>query len=189
MVMLDTSSFKNGLTLEIDGSPVKIVEFLHVKPGKGAAFVRSKLKNLVTGNTVEKTFRAGESVTAAQIDKTEGQFTYEEGENYVFMDMETFEEDRIPVDFLGDTVQWLQEGSDVKIIKWNGKVIDVEVPKTLTLEVVETDPGVKGNTAQGGSKPATLATGAVVQVPLFISQGEMIKVDTEDKKYLSRADK
>mmetsp|Transcript_48283 Transcript_48283/g.70560 ORF Transcript_48283/g.70560 Transcript_48283/m.70560 type:complete len:235 (+) Transcript_48283:24-728(+) len=186
--MLDTSSFKNGLTIEIDGAPVKIVEFLHVKPGKGAAFVRSKLKNLITGNTVEKTFRAGESVQAAEISKAEGQFTYEEDENYVFMDMETFEEDRVPTKALGDTVDWLMEGSEVKIIKWNGKVIDVEIPKTLTLEVIETDPGVKGNTAQGGSKPAKLSTGATVNVPLFIAQGEFIKVDTQDKKYLSRGE-
>jgi len=186
--MLDTSSFKNGLTLEIDGAPVKIVEFLHVKPGKGAAFVRSKLKNLITGNTVEKTFRAGESVIAAQIEKSEGQFTYSADDSYFFMDMATFEEDCIPADFLGNTVQWLQAGSEVGILKWNGKVIDVSVPKTLILEVVETDPGVKGNTVQGGNKPAKLSTGAVINVPLFIEVGEKIKVDTEEKKYLSRAE-
>lgn len=138
------------------------VEFLHVKPGKGAAFVRSKLKNFLTGNTVERTWRAGESVELANVDKRESQFTYAEGEEYVFMDMSTYEETRIPKD--ESWAKYLKEGMDVSVLLWDGKVISVDLPNTVELEIVETDPGVKGNTAQGGSKPATLETGAVIQV-------------------------
>lgn len=160
-------------------------EFLHVKPGKGAAFVRSKLKNFLTGNTVERTWRAGESVELANVDKKDSQFTYTDGEEYVFMDMSTYEETRIPKD--DAWAKYLKEGMDVSVLVWNDKVISVDLPNTVELEVVETDPGVKGNTAQGGSKPATLETGAVIQVPLFIQQGEKIKVDTRSDEYLSRA--
>ena len=160
-------------------------EFLHVKPGKGAAFVRSKLKNFITGNTVERTWRAGENVDVASVDKKDSQFTYAEGDAYVFMDMTTYEETRVPKD--ESWAKYLKEGMDVSILVWNGNVISVDLPNTVELEVVETDPGVKGNTAQGGSKPATLETGAVVQVPLFIQVGEKIKVDTRADSYLSRA--
>lgn len=160
-------------------------EFLHVKPGKGAAFVRSKLKNFITGNTVDRTWRAGESVEIASVDKKESQFTYADGEEYVFMDMSTYEETRVKKD--ESWAKYMKEGMDVSVLVWNGNVISVDVPNTVELEVTETDPGVKGNTAQGGSKPATLETGAVVQVPLFIQQGEKIKVDTRTDTYLSRA--
>uniref|UniRef100_A0A7S2UXP2 Elongation factor P n=1 Tax=Fibrocapsa japonica TaxID=94617 RepID=A0A7S2UXP2_9STRA len=185
--MLDTSDFKNGLTIEVDGAPVKIIDFLHVKPGKGSAFVRSKLKNLLTGNTNEKTFRAGESVQEAIVEKAELQFTYEADPNMAFMNMNTFEEELIPISMVGDNVDWIMEGSTVNCLKWNDQWIDVEVPKTLNLKVVETDPGVKGNTAQGGSKPAKLESGATVNVPLFISEGDEIRVDTIDRKYLGKA--
>ncbi|PSC73370.1 Elongation factor P [Micractinium conductrix] len=181
-----SNDFKNGMTIEMDGAPYKVVEFLHVKPGKGSAFVRSKLKNFITGNTVEKTWRAGEPVDLASVEKKETQFTYAEGDEYVFMDMQSYEETRITKD--EDWAKYLKEGMDVGVLLWNGKVISVEVPNTVELEVVETDPGVKGNTAgSGGSKPATLETGAVIQVPLFISTGERIKVDTRTDSYLQRA--
>jgi translation elongation factor P len=156
-----------------------------VKPGKGAAFVRSKLKNFITGNTVDRTWRAGESVEIANVDKKESQFTYADGEEYVFMDMSTYEETRVKYDEAW--AKYMKEGMDVSVLVWNGNVISVDVPNTVELVVTETDPGVKGNTAQGGSKPATLETGAVVQVPLFIQQGEKIKVDTRTDTYLSRA--
>lgn len=180
-----SNDFKTGMTIEMDGAPYKVVEFLHVKPGKGAAFVRSKLKNFITGNTVEKTWRAGESVDLASVEKKDTQFTYAEGEEYVFMDMTSYEETRIPRD--EDWAKFLKEGMDVGVLLWNGKVISVDLPHTVELEVVETDPGVRGNTASGGSKPARLETGTVVQVPLFINQGERIKVDTRTSSYLSRA--
>lgn len=164
---------------------VSHAEFLHVKPGKGAAFVRSRLKNFITGNTVERTWRAGETVDLASVDKKDSQFTYADGEEYVFMDMTTYEETRVRKD--DSWAKYLKEGMDVSVLLWNGKVISVDIPNTVELEIVETDPGVKGNTASGGSKPATLETGAVIQVPLFIQQGERIKVDTRSDSYLSRA--
>lgn len=182
---VSSNDFKNGMTIEFDGAPYKVVEFLHVKPGKGAAFVRSKLKNFLTNNTVEKTWRAGETVDVANIEKKEGQYTYNEGDDYVFMDMATYEEVRVRKD--DAWAKYLKQGMDVSILAWNDKVISVDLPKSVELEIVETDPGVKGNTASGGSKPATLETGAVVQVPLFIQQGERIKVDTQTNSYLSRA--
>jgi len=182
---VSSNDFKTGMSIEMDGQPYKVVEFLHVKPGKGAAFVRSKLKNFLTGNSVEKTWRAGETVELASVENKESQFTYTDGNDYVFMDMTTYEETRIPED--ESWSKYLKEGMDVQVLTWNGKVISVDLPNTVELEVVETDPGVKGNTAQGGSKPATLETGAVIQVPLFIQQGEKIKVDTRSDEYLSRA--
>jgi translation elongation factor P len=184
--MLSSNDFKIGLTIESEGTVFKVVEFLHVKPGKGAAFVRSKLKNLMTGNTVEKTWRAGESVQAAEVEKFDVQFTYKDGDQYVFMDMTSFEELMVDGKAI-DQIDFLKESCPATIAKWNGKTISVDLPTQMTLKVTETMPGVKGNTVQGGSKPATLETGAVVQVPLFIEEGEEIRVDTLDKKYISRA--
>ena len=182
---VSSNDFKTGMTIVFDGAPYKVVEFLHVKPGKGAAFVRSKLKNFLTGNSVDKTWRAGESVEIANIEKKEAQYTYSDGDDYVFMDMSSYEEVRVKED---DWSKYLKEGMDVGVLLWNDKVISVDIPNAVELEVVETDPGVKGNTAgSGGSKPAKLETGAVVQVPLFIQTGEKIKVDTRTDSYLSRA--
>ncbi|GLC40031.1 hypothetical protein PLESTB_001518500 [Pleodorina starrii] len=181
---VSTNDFKNGLTVEIDSQPYKVVEFLHVKPGKGAAFVRSKLKNFLSGGVVEKTFRAGEMVNTADVQKRDGQFTYMEGEEFVFMDTETYEETRLKRD---EWAQYLKEGTTVELLFYNGKVISVDVPQFMDLKVVETSPNVKGNTASGGSKPATLETGAVVSVPLFIEAGETIKIDTRTGSYLSRS--
>lgn len=181
---VSSNDFRNGLTVEIDSQPYKVVEFLHVKPGKGAAFVRSKLKNFLTGGVVEKTFRAGEMVNTADIQKRDGQYTYAEGDTYVFMDTETYEETRLKRE---EWANYLKEGTTVELLFYNGKVISVDVPQFMDLKVVETSPNVKGNTVSGGSKPATLETGAVVAVPLFIEVGETIKVDTKSGVYLSRA--
>ncbi|KAK3242984.1 hypothetical protein CYMTET_47346 [Cymbomonas tetramitiformis] len=181
---LTSNDFKNGMSIIIDKQPYRVTEFLHVKPGKGSAFVRTKVKNYLTGNTVEKTFRAGEKVEQADLNKASMQFTYEEGEMYVFMDLNTYEETRVPRD--ESWAKYLLEGGEADVLIWDEKVIGVDIANTVTLEVTETDPGVKGNTAQGGSKPCTLETGAVVQVPLFINIGDKISVDTRSDQYLNR---
>ncbi|MEN9230241.1 MAG: elongation factor P [Thermostichus sp. DG02_5_bins_236] len=184
--MISSNDLRPGTSVEIDGSPYKVIDFLHVKPGKGAAFVRTKLKNMQTGNVVEKTFRAGETLPAATIEKVDMQYLYAEGDALVFMDMETYEQAPITASQIGNSVKYLKENMEVAILRWNGQVIDVELPNTVTLEVVETDPGVKGDTATGGTKPAKLETGAEVQVPLFIKVGERIRVDTRTDSYLGR---
>lgn len=184
--MISSNDFRSGTSIELDGSVWRVVEFLHVKPGKGSAFVRTKLKNAQTGNVVEKTFRAGETVPQAVLDKRTMQHTYKDGEQFVFMDMETFEEARLTEKQIGDRVKYLLEEMEVTVLFWNTQVIDVELPNTVVLEVVQTDPGVKGDTATGGTKPAIVSTGAQVNVPLFISIGEKIKIDTREDKYLGR---
>ncbi|MEN9204043.1 MAG: elongation factor P [Thermostichus sp. DG_1_6_bins_120] len=184
--MISSNDLRPGTSVEIDGAPYKVIDFLHVKPGKGAAFVRTKLKNMQTGNVVEKTFRAGETLPAATIEKVDMQYLYAEGDNLVFMDMETYEQAPISAAQIGSSVKYLKENMEVAILRWNGQIIDVELPNTVTLEVVETDPGVKGDTATGGTKPAKLETGAEVQVPLFIKVGERIRVDTRTDTYLGR---
>ena len=184
--MISSNDFRTGVTIELDGSVWRVVEFLHVKPGKGSAFVRTKLKNAQTGNVVERTFRAGETVPQANIEKRTMQHTYKDGDEYVFMDMETYEETRISPDQIGDRNRYIKEEMEVNIVFWNDQVIDVDLPTSVILEVTDTDPGVKGDTATGGSKPATVETGAQVMVPLFISIGEKIKVDTRDGSYLGR---
>jgi elongation factor P len=184
--MISSNDFRPGVSIELDGSVWKVVEFLHVKPGKGAAFVRTKLKNVQTGNTVEKTFRAGETVPQATLEKSVMQHTYKEGDEYVFMNMETYDEGRLAASQIGDRVKYLKEGMEVSVVTWNEKVLEVELPNSVTLEVTETDPGVKGDTATGGTKPAKVETGATVMVPLFISVGEKIRIDTRDDKYLGR---
>ncbi|KPQ31372.1 MAG: elongation factor P [Phormidium sp.] len=184
--MLSSNDFRTGSTIELDGEVWRVVEFLHVKPGKGSAFVRTKLKNAQTGSVVERTFRAGETVPQAILDKRGMQHTYREGEAFVLMDMETYEEVRLSPEQIGDGAKYLSEGMDVNVIYWNDKVIEVELPNSVVLEVTETDPGVKGDTATGGTKPATVSTGAQVMVPLFISIGERIKIDTRNDSYLGR---
>lgn len=166
----------------------RVVEFMHVKPGKGAAFVRTKLRNMKTGNMVEKTFKAGEMVPNANLDKVKMQHTYVDGSDYIFMNMETFEEERMTAKMLGENaVKFMVDGIDVEVLKHNDDILGVEIPKTMSFKVTQTDPGVKGNTAQGGgTKPATIETGAEVMVPLFIETGERINVNTEEGKYLSR---
>ncbi|BAZ43497.1 translation elongation factor P [Chondrocystis sp. NIES-4102] len=184
--MISSNDFRTGVTVELDGSVWRVVEFLHVKPGKGSAFVRTKLKNIQTGNTVEKTFRAGETVPQANIEKRTMQYTYKDGEDFVFMDMESYEETRMGGENLGDRVNFLKEEMEVNVLFWDDRVLEVELPTSVVLEITETDPGVKGDTATGGTKPAIVETGAQVMVPLFISIGEKIKVDTRDGSYLGR---
>jgi elongation factor P len=184
--MISSNDFRPGVSIELDGGVWKVVEFLHVKPGKGAAFVRTKLKNVQTGNSVERTFRAGETVPQANLEKTTMQHTYKDGEEYVFMDMESYEEGRLSSSQIGDRVKYLKEGMEVGVVKWGEKVMEVELPNSVVLEVTQTDPGVKGDTATGGTKPAIVETGAQVMVPLFITIGEKIKIDTRSDSYLGR---
>tara|TARA_B100000963_G_scaffold5927_1_gene4596 strand:+ start:3116 stop:3676 length:561 start_codon:yes stop_codon:yes gene_type:complete len=184
--MISSNDFRTGTTIEIDGQVWRVVEFLHVKPGKGSAFVRTKLKSVQNRNVVEKTFRAGESVNQAILEKSNLQHTYVESGDYVFMDMTSFEETRLTADQIGQSSKYLKEGMEVNVVSWDGKVLEVELPISVILKVTETDPGVKGDTASGGTKPAILETGAQVMVPLFISVGEMIKVDTRNDSYLGR---
>lgn len=185
---ISTNDFRTGTTIELDGVVHRVTEFLHVKPGKGAAFVRTKLRNMKTGNTVDKTFKAGEMVPRAMLDKISMQHTYRDGDDFVFMNMETFEEERMSAKTLGrNVVKFLLEGMDVEVLRHNLDVLGVEIPKTLSCKIVQTDPGVKGNTAQGGgTKPAIIESGAEVMVPLFIEAGEKINVNTEDGKYAGR---
>ena len=187
VTMGSTADFKVGLTIEFEDQVWKVQEFLHVKPGKGSAFVRSKLKNLQTGNTLEKTWKAGESFPDAQIDKESMCFSYIDGEDHVFMNMNTFEEERIKSADI-DRKEFLKEESTIDVLYWQGKAIDVQIPKVVTLQVTEAAPGAKGNTAQGrAEKPVVLETGAQINAPIFIEEGEMVRVDTEDRKYVGRA--
>ncbi|KAM7463894.1 hypothetical protein LguiA_032015 [Lonicera macranthoides] len=182
-----SNDIKVGSNIEVDGAPWKVIEFLHVKPGKGAAYVRTTLRNYVTGNSVEKTFRAGSKVEVADIYKETKQYTYKDGSQYVFMDLSTYEELCLNEADVGDKTKWLKEGMDCNLLFWKGKVIDFEVPITVKLKVVDVDPGLRGDTVQGGSKPATLETGAIVTVPLFVERGQEILVDTRSGQYMSRA--
>lgn len=184
--MISSNDFRPGVTIELDGSVWRVVEFLHVKPGKGSAFVRTKLKNARNGNVVERTFRAGETVPQATLDKRAMQYTYKDADQFVFMDLETYEEVRLTSEQIGQRVKYLNQNINVNVIKWGEQVIEVELPNSVVLEVIKTDPGVKGDTATGGSKPATVETGAEIMVPLFISKGERIKIDTRNDSYLGR---
>jgi elongation factor P len=185
-IIMDTSDFRNGLSLLLDNDIWTIVEFMHVKPGKGAAFVRTRIKNLRTGNSIERTFRAGEKVEQAVLERTSMQFLYALDDESYLMDMESFEQTAIPSSLFGNQKKYLKENMDVAVIRYKGEVIGVSVPDFMELVVVETDPGVRGDTATGGSKPAKLETGAMVNVPLFINIGEKIRVDTRTDNYLER---
>jgi elongation factor P len=184
--MISSNDFRTGTTIEIDGQVWRVVEFLHVKPGKGSAFVRTKLKAVQSGNVVEKTFRAGETVPQAVLEKAVLQHTYMEADDYVFMDMSSYEETRLTAKQIGDQRKYLKEGMEVNVVYWNGKPLEVELPNSVVLEITQTDPGVKGDTATGGTKPAIVETGAQVMVPLFLSIGEKIKIDTRTDSYLGR---
>lgn len=184
--MISSNDFRPGVSIELDGTVWRVVEFLHVKPGKGSAFVRTKLKNAQTGSVVERTFRAGETVPQANLEKSAMQHTYKEGDQWVFMDMETYEESRLSASQIGDRVKYVKEGMEVNVVRWGEQVLEVELPTSVVLEVTQTDPGLKGDTATGGTKPAIVETGAQVMVPLFITVGERIKVDTRTDAYQGR---
>ena len=184
--MISVNDLKTGLTLELDNGLWSVVEFLHVKPGKGAAFVRTKLKNVETGNVLEKTFRAGEKVGKATLDRREMQYLYKEGADFVMMDMETYEQLSLTEIQVGDGIKYLKENMVVQVLLHNNRVIGVDLPAHVELQVVDTPPAEKGNTAQGGSKPAKLETGAVVNVPFFVANGDMIRIDTRTNEYLDR---
>ncbi len=185
--MISTNDFKTGLTIELDGEVFVVIDFQHVKPGKGSAFVRSKLKNVRSGAVVERTFNAGEKVPRAHLDRREMQYLYNDGESYYLMDNQNYDQLSITKDHLGDAVKFLKENTNVYIVLYQGSVIGVELPNFVELEVVETSPGIKGDTASGGSKPATLETGAIVQVPFFIEVGDVLQIDTRTGNYLKRA--
>ena len=185
--MISVNDFKNGLTFQVDGELWRVVEFQHVKPGKGSAFVRSKLKNLRNGGVQEKTFRAGEKVEQAQIDRKKMQYLYADGDNYVFMDTETYEQLELPGARIQDELKYLKENMVVSIIMFGSETLGVELPNTVDLEVKETEPGIRGDTSSGGSKPATMETGLVVQVPFFVNEGDILTINTADGTYISRA--
>lgn len=184
--MISVNDFRTGVTIEVDGDIWRVLEFQHVKPGKGAAFVRSKLKNLRTGSIQEKTFRAGEKVGRAQIDNKQMQYLYSAGDTFVFMDTTTYEQVELSRAQIEHELNFLKENMEVHIIMYHGEVLGIELPNTVELKVVETEPGIKGDTASGGSKPATLETGLVVQVPFFVNEGDIIVVNTDDGSYVSR---
>lgn len=185
--MVSAGDFKNGLTVEIEGVVYQIQEFQHVKPGKGAAFVRTKLRNIIDGGVVEKTFRPTEKFENAHIDRVEMQYLYDDGDMYNYMDTNTYEQIQLSHEDAGDSMKFVKENEMVKVCSYKGKVFSVEPPLSVVLEITETEPGFKGNTATGATKPAIVETGAQIMVPLFIEQGEMVKIDTRTGEYTSRA--
>ena len=184
--MISAGDFRNGVTLEIEGNVYQILEFQHVKPGKGAAFVRTKLKNIINGGVVEKTFRPTEKFPAARIDRVDMQYLYSDGDLFHFMNTETYDQIALNSDDVGDALKFVKENEMVKICSHNGNVFAVEAPLFVELEITDTEPGFKGDTATGATKPATVETGAVVYVPLFVETGNKIKIDTRSGAYLSR---
>ena len=184
--MISAGDFRNGMTLEIDGNVCQIIEFQHVKPGKGAAFVRTKIKNVISGGVVEKTFRPTEKFPAARIDRVDMQYLYADGDLYNFMNTETFDQIALNSDTVGDALKFVKENEICKICSYNGNVFSVEPPLFVELEVTDTEPGFKGDTATGATKPATLETGATINVPLFVNIGDKVKIDTRTGEYLSR---
>jgi len=184
--VIDTADFRNGLKIEIDGEPFVIVEFQHVKPGKGSAFVRTRYKSLMSGRVLEKNFKSGDKVGRPDIEEKQMQYLYKEGTDYHFMDTKTFEQTFIPEDGLGEAKNYLIENLNASVLFFNGKAIAVDVPNSVDLKVVKCDPGVRGDTVSGAMKPATLQTGYTLQVPLFINEGDVLKIDTRSGEYLTR---
>jgi elongation factor P len=184
--VIDTSEFRNGLKIEIDDHPYEIVEFQHVKPGKGSAFVRTRYRSLLNGNTLEKNFRSGDKFVRPDMDERPMQYLYKEGTDYHFMDQKTYDQTFIPEAHLGSAKNFLKENTDVHILFYRGKSIGVTMPNAMDLKVVKCDPGVRGDTVSGAMKPATLETGYTVNVPLFINEGDVLKIDTRSGEYLTR---
>ncbi len=187
--MISAGDFRNGVTFEMDGQVVSIIEFQHVKPGKGAAFVRTKIRNVITGSVVEKTFNPNDKYPTAFIDRKDMEYSYSDGDLYYFMDTETWEQIPINASILGDSFKFVKENMVCKVLSYKGNVFGVEPPNFVELQVTQTDPGFAGNTATNATKPATLETGAEIKVPLFIEEGEMIQIDTRTGEYLGRAGK
>lgn len=185
-IMYSTANFRKGLKIELEGKPFLIVDFLHVKPGKGGAFVRTRLKNMETGQVLEKTFRSGEKVDRPDLVEREMQYLYQDAEGYCFMDNKNYEQIFIDQEHLSDSIDFLKENIDVKMLFFNNKPIGIELPIFVELKIAQTDPGVRGDTATGATKPATLETGLVIQVPLFINEGETVKIDTRTGEYSER---
>ena len=184
--MLSTTDFRRGLKIELDGTPYEIVDFQHVKPGKGGAFVRTKLKNMLNGRVVENTFRAGEKMGKPDMETREMQYLYKDSEGYVFMDMTSYEQMSVAEAQMGKKGGFLTDGMELTMLMYRGKPLDVDLPASVVLEVSRTEPGVKGDTVSGATKPATLSSGITVNVPLFVNEGEKIKVDTRSGEYISR---
>jgi elongation factor P len=185
---ISTNQFKNGTHIEIDGKIWKIIEFQHVKPGKGGAFVRTKLRRIEDGSVIDKTFRAGEKFRPVRTESKKMQYLYDSGEAAVFMDSQSYEQLEIPMESLGESMQWVLPNAEVDVLFVDEQPSDVQVPSAIEMKVTQTDPGLKGDTASGGgNKPATLESGVVVQVPLFVEEGDMIRVDTRSGEYISRA--
>lgn len=184
--MISAGDFRNGVTFEMDGGIYQVIEFLHVKPGKGAAFVRTKLKNIVTGATIEKTFNPTDKMPKAHIERKDMQYLYNDGSLYYFMDLESYEQIPLGTDIIGDSFKFIKENEIVKILSHKGNVFGVEPPNFVELEVTETEPGFKGDTATGATKPAIVETGATIKVPLFIDKGDIIKIDTRTGEYMER---
>ena len=185
--MISTNEFKTGITIEMDGEIYSVLEFQHVKPGKGAAFVRTKLKNLRSGSIVDHTFRAGEKVARAHLERKEMEYLYRDDDTFYLMDAETYEQLALSAETLGEGSKYLKENDRLTVVMLGDEVVGVDVPITVILEVADTEPGIKGDTASGATKPATMETGLVVQVPLFVNSGDKIKIDTRTGSYLERA--
>lgn len=185
--MISTNEFKTGVTIEFEGDVYQIIDFQHVKPGKGSAFVRAKIRNMRTGAVIERTFNAGEKLPKARVERREVQYLYNDGNDYNFMDMESYDQMALTGEQLGDATKFLKENMIIKTLMYQGKSIGVDLPNFVELEVTATEPGVKGDTATGGTKPATLETGYTVQVPFFINIGDVLQIDTRSGQYLKRA--
>ncbi len=188
-VPVSTAEFRNGLKIEIDGEPFIIVEFQHVKPGKGGAFVRTKMKSLKTGNVIDRTYRSGEKVDVPELEEKTMQYLYSADKDRVFMDTSSYEQVSLDEHQLGDSISYLKENMEIKVLYHKGRPINIEVPMFVELAIAKTDPGVRGDTASGGSKPATLETGAVVKVPFYLNEGDVIKVDTRTGTFIERVKK
>lgn len=185
--MISAGDFRNGITLEIDGAVFQIIEFQHVKPGKGAAFVRTKIRNVMSGSVTERTFRPTEKFPTARIDRVEMQYLYADGDMFNFMNTETYDQISLNRELIGDTLKFVKENDMVKVVSYNGNVFSVEPPLFVELEITDTEPGFAGNTATGAQKPATVETGAQISVPLFVGIGDKVKIDTRTGEYLGRA--
>ena len=186
---MDTSDIRKGLKMMLDGQPYSVIDFQFVKPGKGQAFTRVKIRNMATGAVLERTFKSGEKLDPADVEERTFQYIYPDGSDFVFMDSQSGEQITVPGEKIGDDSRWLADGMNVDVTLFNGQPIGVSVPPSVVLQIVSSEPGVKGDTASGATKPATLSTGAVINVPLFIQEGEWVKIDTTDGRYLERVNR